>query len=112
MKSRTLLLSTLVQPEVCSGQVDLFKQTFGDSVEVTTELCKKYASDFDWSWAASNLISASAQKIYDETCAPARKVCNEICASAWKIYDETCTSAWKIYYETRAETFANLYIGE
>ena len=121
MKHRTLLLSTLVNLKACEGQVNLFKQTFGDSVDITPELCKQHEHNFNFHWAAEHLLSASAWriyeetrasalKIYEETCAPARKIFDETGDSAWKIYKESI--AWKIYKETCATTFANLYIGE
>jgi hypothetical protein len=134
MNSRTIFLSTLIVHGACRDQVDLFRTTFGDSVEITPNLCKQYAQSFNYTWAAQHLLSATALELYDETCATARELNEETCATAWKLYDETCATArklneetcatawklnketcataWKLYDETCASTFANLYIGD
>lgn len=60
MKSRTLELSTLIELDACKDQVNLFREKFGCSVEVTPELCVGVAAEFSWDWAAQNLLSAQA----------------------------------------------------
>ena len=112
MNSRTIFLSTLIVHGACRDQVDLFRTTFGDSVEITPNLCKQYAQSFNYTWAAQHLLSATAWKLYEETCATARELNEETCATAWKLNKETCATAWKLYDETCASTFANLYIGD
>lgn len=116
MKSRILCISTLIELGACKDQVNTFRSTFGDSVEVTSDLCKKYAQTFGFNWAASYLLdatgrklfietNASALKLFLETCAPEEKfyeegyISEEICASASKFYDEIVLEAsiWKHY---------------
>ncbi len=58
--SRTLTLITLKTNNACNEQVELFQKLFGDSVEITPELCIKHANDFDFTWAANNLLSKSS----------------------------------------------------
>ena len=48
---------TLAQlSDACRAQRDLFKQTFGGQVHLTLELAEKHAADFDFDWAAQNLL--------------------------------------------------------
>jgi hypothetical protein len=68
---RPLLLTTLIEHRACPDQVELFRTTFGQSVNVSVGLCRKHASLFDWGWAARNLLSPPAQAAYDAAVAPA-----------------------------------------
>jgi hypothetical protein len=61
---RTLTLQTLIDEDACSQQVDLFRAKFGESVEVTEALCRSVASEFDWDWAAHNLLSKNGDADY------------------------------------------------
>ena len=99
---KTITLQQLIDKDACKDQVELFKKTFGDSVEVTRELAIKYAQYFDFIWAADNLLDAPAWKIYKETIAPALKLYKETTAPAWKLYKETSDTASKLYEETIA----------
>ena len=119
---KTITLQQLIDKDACIAQVKLFKNTFGDSVEVTRELAIKYAKDFAFDWAADNLLDAPAWKIYKETTAPAwklyedtiapaLKLYEETCATAMEIYEETCAPARKLYEETRATAFVEAYLG-
>ena len=118
----------LVEKGATCDQVDLFKQTFPKGAVVNLKNCLLAAErGLDIDWAAENLLSKPAWKVYNETRAPARKVCDETCAPArkvydetwaqarkvcdetWaqarKVYDETCAQAWKVYNETCARGF-------
>ena len=55
----------------CPNQVALFRERFGESVQVTEELCVAVDTEFNWDWAATNLLSARAQKAYSEATARA-----------------------------------------
>ena len=96
-----ITLQQLKDKDACTPQLLLFKETFGKSVTLTEELCIKHAQDFDWSWAAYNLLSA-----------PARKVYNETSESAWKVYDKTRAPAQKVYNETLASAFYKAYTNQ
>ena len=76
-------LKQLDKLDACTGPRNLFEKLFGASVEITKDLCLKHASDFDWAWAADNLLGASARAEYDKAC-----------ASAWAEYDKACASAF------------------
>jgi hypothetical protein len=97
---KTITLKSLQRLHACKPQVALFQELFGESVEVTEELCVKHARDFDWCWAAEHLLTKTQQGVYDEATAPAWKVYGEATAPAWKVYNDTW-AALKVYDDTR-----------
>jgi hypothetical protein len=68
MNSRTLTLQTLIDKDACSGQVKLFRAKFGEAVEVTESLCRSVAGEFNWDWAAHNLLSKNSLDDYRAKC--------------------------------------------
>jgi hypothetical protein len=60
----------LIDAGACSDQVDLFEETFGDSVVVTVKRAKKVAHLFDWEWA-TRLLDRQARAEYKRVKAPA-----------------------------------------
>ena len=103
---RILTLKTLESLDACSRQRYLFRSKFGDSVEITESLCESVASDFDWSWAAQNLLSAPALAEYNRVCAPALAEYNRVCAPALAEYDRVRAPAWDEYDRVRAPALA------
>ena len=97
-RSRKLLLSTLIDKHACEEQVELFCQTFGESVEITAELCESVADKFYWAWAAENLLSASAWADYKRVTAPARAEYERVTESAWAEYARVAAPAWANAY--------------
>jgi hypothetical protein len=99
---------TLQQLEnACIEQRNLFRILFGESVEVTEELSIYHADEFDWNWAADNLLSPKAQSKYYATM---DKAFNEI------YYVESATTASgmaqtriAILRGKKAAAFARLY---
>ena len=91
-----LELGTLKELEACSEQVELFEKLFGDSVEVTEELCLKHAGDFDWDFARQ-LLSGPARAEYDKVCGPALAEYNKVCGLALAEYDKVCGLALAEY---------------
>ena len=75
-------LKTLKELGACSEQVELFEKLFGDSVEVTEELCLKHAGDFNWNFARQ-LLSGPAWAEYDKVCGLARAEYDKVCGPAW-----------------------------
>ena len=66
-----LKLQTLIDMRACREQVDLFRTKFGESVDVTSELCESVASVFDFEWAARNLLPPAAYAERERVMAPA-----------------------------------------
>jgi hypothetical protein len=60
MTMKTITLQQLIDLGAPPDTLDKFKKLFGDSVEVTEALCLEYASDFNWDWAADNLLLGEA----------------------------------------------------
>jgi len=82
MTAKILTFKTLKGLGACKDQLLRFKQLFGDKVNVTAELCNKHCDEFDWNWAAENLLPATAWAEYDSICAPALAEYHRICAPA------------------------------
>ncbi len=79
----------------------MFQKLFGDSVEITPELCSKHANDFNFYWAAVNLLSnAALAKYYDEKNA------------AWLRYTIKTNEAWNMFSAERASAFGNAYVND
>ena len=74
----------------CEPQLQLFQQTFGDSVELTEELAQKYGHLFNTHWAAVRFLSEENQRVYftEEE-------------AAWEIYDAAKKTARKFYCATK-----------
>jgi hypothetical protein len=92
-----------------------YKQCAG-SASVLIKHVKKYGFDdalVDLLTApaqkAYNEAKVSAQKAYDEVTAPAQKVYNEAKASALKVYDEVIAPAQKAYDEVIASAWITLF---
>ena len=125
--SRTLTLQTLIDEHACPSQAELFDNTFGDSVEVTPELCLSVADKFDWDWAALHLLSsvaqadyvrakATAQADYDRATAPAQAdyfrataLASGKCYTARADYDRAKATAWADYVRATAFAFGKCY---
>ena len=140
MKNRmsviTITLEQLKKHNACCSQVKLFEETFSESVsfnskaefiKVVTEL----AQDFNFHWAAENLLEGDTfglykeatdphWKVYQEAVAPHRKAYEEVMASRWKVYEDDVAPYWKTYAEASspywkahnkavARTFATCY---
>jgi hypothetical protein len=68
----------------CASQVEKFKELFPfGSAEVTIDLCVKHAADFDWIWAAENLLNSAAKAEYER-----------VRAEAWAEYQRVRAGAW------------------
>jgi len=75
MKNQVITAKLLVSMGACHEQVKLFRKLFGTSVKVTLKGCVKAASQFDFDWAACNLLSAPAEAEYRKECAIAFARC-------------------------------------
>ena len=111
-KSRVLLLSTLIKGDACSAQVKTFKALFGGSVEVTPELCLKMAAEFDWNWAAENLLTAAALAEYDKATAATRAEYYKVNAATWAEYYKTTAATRAEYYKATAAAWGTLYCSD
>ena len=113
-------LQMLIDAKACAPQVDLFRRTFGDSVNVTVARAKKVAALFDWRYAR-RFLDAEGLADYDRACdaawadyertrAAARADYNRACAAAWADCDRTRAAAGDDYNRIRAAAWATAYI--
>ena len=67
-----ITLRNLKAKGACEEQVALFKETFGQSVEVTEETCDKAVkAGIDFNWASANLLSRTQLAEYQRIEGPA-----------------------------------------
>jgi hypothetical protein len=72
----------------CTEQVEKFKELFGaQTIDVTVELCVKHAQDFDWDWAADNLLPETLRAEYYAKAAPLEAKYEAKRAPLWAEYD-------------------------
>ena len=90
MKPKKITAAMLRQHGACADQVRVFETNWPDGMTPTIAACRKAARlRLDIGWAARNLLSATAWKVYDEAIAPARKVYDEAIATAF-------AAAWQV----------------
>lgn len=66
-----LTIDMLRSADACDDQVEKFAELFGSEVEVTPEICAQHVSEFNWHWAAENLLSPEKLEEYERIIAPA-----------------------------------------
>ena len=90
--------------KACEPQRALFAELFGQEVELTLELCIEHADQFNWYWAAGNLLPQkacaafekayySARAAFDKAIAPAQAAYNKARESAIAEYDKAIATA-------------------
>ncbi len=99
-----LTLQQLLELDVCEGQCLLFAEHFGKEVEVTEELCEKFAGVFHWDWAAQNLLKDTARAKYIRAVAPARAEYHRavVPAPALAEYSRVKAATFARWYNTQA----------
>lgn len=121
--SRTLTLATLLERGACHKGVERFKRLFGDSVEVTEELCRKHAQTVDWDWAAECFLSSKALAAYQAMMTPALAAHHAAAVRAWAAhqaagkaalaaYKAAVVPAQAAYQVATATAWARAYIGD
>ena len=81
---KILTLKTLKEKGACESALTKFNSLFGESVEVTVDLCIKHVGDFDWGWARC-LLSATARAEYKKSRATAQAEYDKLRAPEWAI---------------------------
>ena len=81
--NKLITTAILKSHHACDDQVQLFDQLTGGSIELTEDWCLEHAAQFDWHWAACNLLSATA-----------RAECDRARATAWAEYRRALATAW------------------
>ena len=119
--SRNMKIShkTLQDLGACAEQLKLFRSRFGEQeIEVTRALVLAQAQDWEWNWAAGQLLSSAAQAEYYKARAAAWEEWSKADAAVWAEYDKAvapaeaeCDKADAAveaeYYKTLAVAFAD-----
>ena len=91
----------LIDAGACPSQVDLFEETFGDSVVVTVKRAEKVAALLDWGWAAQ-LLDAHGRDEYKRAKATASAEYLRVEAAALTEYKRATAFASAEYERARA----------
>ena len=105
----------------CEDQRDLFRRLFGRQVTLTLELAEKHAADFDFSWAAQNLLPVPLWAEYERQEAPLWAEYQRQEALLWAEYERQETPLlaeyerqkaplWAEYERQKACLFTTLYL--
>ena len=106
---KKLTLETLTAAHACTSQVDLFRSLFGAETEVTLEICLAHASEFEWSWAATCLLTAEARPEYERAIAAAWAERDRAIAAARAEYKRAIAAARAERDRAMARSFARAY---
>jgi hypothetical protein len=90
----------------CDGQIERFRGTFGEGVEISRDAARIAASaglDLDWiarelleatAWAAYEQATATAWAAYKQATATAWAACSQATATAWAACEQATATAW------------------
>jgi len=104
-----IIAKQLEKLKACQKQIDRFRELFGESVEVSEKLCLKHAEEFDWHWAAGNLLSAPARQEYERIEAPAQQKYELVKAQARQEYKRVEAQACQEYERIRTQALSSVY---
>ena len=94
MKPAPITAARLESLGACSGQVALFRKHFGEKpAPLTKRTVLRFASVFNWEWAARHLLTPAQRAAYNKAEAPAWEACNKAIAPAWEAYNKASASA-------------------
>jgi hypothetical protein len=102
----TITLKMLRKAGACSLQVDLFRDTFGESVEVTESLLIGHAGKFELDFAARKFFRAPALAEYEKARDAALAEYEKVRAPALAEYEKGRAPAWAEYEKASAPALA------
>ena len=97
-----ITLKQLIEAKACKSDVEFFKSRFGESVEVTEELCLSVYDKFNWDWASVHFLTAPALDAYKKARAPALDAYQKAMSPAWDAYKKATAPAWDSYERVTA----------
>jgi hypothetical protein len=103
--SRTLTHATLMAEGPCSTYRARFTERFPEKVEVTVELAVSQASDWDWYWAAEQLLSRDGYRHWKKQLAASE----EEHYNSLRPYEDLLSNAWDVAYRVREADFEELH---
>jgi hypothetical protein len=91
-----ITLKQLRKLGACAGQVDLFKATFGEGVELTEANVLEHGAKFYLSWIAWKIFSATIYAEYKKARATIDAEYQKACAPIYAKYQKACdTIFWQ-----------------
>ena len=107
-----ITLKQLKKLGACADQTKLFKEIFGDSVEITEDVIREHGAKFDVNWLAGHVLSpthlaAYQAKLaplwadYQAKCAPLDDEYKAKCAPLLADYQAKCAPLWAGYLAKR-----------
>src|SRR3990167_2858016 len=102
-----ITLQQIKRHNPCASEFRKVKRFFGKRkrIVVTVRRAVAVADQFNFYWLAEKLLSAPADKAYDDATVPARKAYDDATAAAWKAYADATAAAWKGYAEAMAPAY-------
>src|SRR5208282_250876 len=85
----------------CSQQLERFRELFPNGVDVTAAVCASVAKEFDWDWAARNLLTSQLWDDYEAKRAPLRDDYEAKRAPLWDDYRAKLAPLWGDYEAKR-----------
>ena len=82
-----ITLRQLKKLGACDGQVNLFKETFGDEVEITEAVVKEHGAKFNSDWLADKVLTPAQLADYAVEHAPLDADYEAKRASIWADYE-------------------------
>ena len=93
-----IAIEVLQEKQACEVARRKFMEFFPfGRVTVTRRLCERHARDFDFTWAAMNLLPPTARAEYQKVCDKAFAEYLKVWARAWAEYKKACDNAWAEY---------------
>ena len=90
----------------CEKARKMFARKYPHGVKVTEAACLAQADEWDWGWAASQLLSASAFAEFDRATAPALSKYNRAIAPALAEYERAIAPAFAEFDRATAPAWA------
>lgn len=107
LPKRVLTRETVEAGNPCYTYSERFEERFPESVEVTVELALSQADDWDWWWAARNLLTKDGYQEYSRRAIEAERIFDSTMHPYWEAVDRKATPAWERHQETERREMAN-----
>lgn len=97
---RILTRETVMAGQPCSTYRTRFIERFPESVEVTVELAVSQSEDWDWFWAAGELLTVEGRKAFHEGTNELDKAYAVTMQPYWNLLDAARKQADRVYAQT------------
>ena len=104
-----ITLKMLIEKKACQEQVDIFKQYFGESVEITEDICLKYSNEFHINRLIDNMFNEEQRELYYTIQAPAYAAYKATEWQAWKDYIAIEAPAYKAFKAIQEPAWKDYY---